>query len=78
MYHQLQCTVTTRMTATIHYGTLSGIMTDSPDPYTPPLHHDVVGDELLGGGHSRWHSPEQWLNTDENQQHIQSCNRSIW
>ena len=61
------------------YCTLSGIMTDSPDPYTPPLLHDVVGDELLGGGPRSWHSPEQWLNTDENQQHrihIQSCNRT--
>ena len=58
---------------TIERATLStanDIMTVSPPAYTPPLTPVPAADGLLGGGHYNWHSTEQWLRTDERQQHI--------
>ena len=58
---------------TIERATLStanDIMTVSPHPYTPPLTPVPAADGLLGGGHSDWPCPEQWLRSDERQQHI--------
>ena len=46
------------------------IMTVSPHPYSPPLTPVPAADGLLGGGHSDWPCPEQFLSSDERQQHI--------
>ena len=76
MVNTCTCTVTAgedglTTIVTIERATLStanDIMTVSP--YTPPLTPVPAADGLLGGGHYNWPSTEQWLRSDERQQHI--------
>ena len=57
---------------TIERATANDIMTVSPHPHTPPLTPVPAADALLGGGHTDWACPEQWLSPDERQQQM-SC-----
>ena len=50
--------------------TANDIITVSPNSYSPHLTPVPAADGLLGGGHTNWPSPEQWLRSDERQQHI--------
>ena len=63
-------TIVTIERATCTLSTANDIMTVSPYPYTPPLTPVPAVDGLLGGSHSDWPSTEQWLSSDERQQHI--------
>ena len=78
MVNTCTCTVTAgedglTTIVTIERATLStanDIMTVSPQSYSPPLTPVPAADGLLGDGLPDWHSTEQWLSTDERQQHI--------